>query len=87
MENVIGWILAWLPEGGTNYNFEFFQEEGTSGKKCKYDCDFGDGLKNDLPANQRAFYELEMLKSGKAKKLGMKVIDGYTQPIISRITP
>lgn len=83
--DVIGWILAWLPEGAKNYNFEFFAESGASGHACKYSYD-PDGNSNgvrDVGAMQRADHELKMLQGG-ATKYGMKVVDGYIMPVMGR---
>jgi len=92
MEDVIGWILAWLPEGGENYNFEFFAERGAGGKiQYAYDpWGNGDWESEDavrgLTALERANKELHFLTSNESKlrKFGMKVVHGYVKPVISR---
>jgi hypothetical protein len=89
--DVVGWLLAWLPEGGSNYNFEFFQEKSTSDSPCLYmyttfqqgECDYLE----DLTALQRATVERDALLQGQPKKMGIKVADAYVVPVIARLKP
>lgn len=82
MENndLIGWVMAWLPKDSQSYNFDFFPE------KSKYDCDLlmDDNWKKDISAQERAETELQLLKAGKIKRLGMEVVDGYVMPVYGK---
>lgn len=81
-ENIIGWILAWAPEGLKHYNFEFFAESGANGDICKYSYDiYGPNEILNVGAMQRAEHELKILKDGKITKYGMKIVDGYIMPV------
>jgi hypothetical protein len=86
-QDVVGWIMAWLPKGSTNYNFEFFASGSTNGPN-KYDYfPFGDSIENsyfDMSACERASTELQLLKEGKLTKCGMSVVDGYVQPVLGK---
>lgn len=92
MDNdVIGWILAWKPEKGEYFNFEFFQEKGVSGEKCKYSyLPFGTENEesiiclNEVEAKERVHYELQLFKQGKLKKYFMNVVDAYIMPVIGK---
>lgn len=73
--DIVGWIMAWLPEGSKSYNFEFFQD-----KSIYYLADSDE----EIIAFEAIVRELASLLEGKIQKYGMRVVDGYTIPVLGR---
>lgn len=82
--DIIGWIMAWLPEGGTSYNFEFVSEKSRFCSIFCSECVDEHYPEKEYTANQYLSRQLDLLKSGKIKKHGLKVVNGYIMPVFGR---
>ncbi len=80
-EDVVGYLMAWLPKGGDSFNFDFF------GAKGSWETSVGENEWRTMGALEYADWYMGELKAGRDLKYGLEVVDGYIQPVMARAKP